>query len=141
VLELVVRVFFSLLVVFGLMWGMAKLARRPLGGRGAGAMTVLSRTQLTRTASMAVVKVADKALIIGVTDASVTLLSETDLQAFEMAIEAPAIKEPLTEEQLNGIPRRTPGFAVNGGVLAGSALSPQTWRQALRTLRERTVRK
>jgi len=42
--ELVLRIGFSLLVVFGLMWGLAKVAKRPLtGNRGTGTLSVLNR--------------------------------------------------------------------------------------------------
>ena len=50
--ELVLRIGFSLLVVFGLMWGLAKVARRPLSGhRGTGNLSVLNRQQLARGAA------------------------------------------------------------------------------------------
>lgn len=83
-LELVLRIGFSLLVVLGLMWGLAKLARRPLtGNRGTGNLTVLTRTQLSRTSSVAVVQVVDRAYLLGVTDVQINMLAETELSVFE----------------------------------------------------------
>lgn len=82
--EIGLRIGFSLLVVFGLMWGLAKLVRRPLTGKhGGGTLWVLNRQQLSRGASVAVVQVADRALVLGVTDQQVSLLGETELAAFE----------------------------------------------------------
>lgn len=82
--ELVLRIGFSLLIVFGLMWGLAKLARRPLNARrGTGALAVLGRQQLSRGTSVAVIQVADRALVVGVTEQQISLLGETDLAGFE----------------------------------------------------------
>jgi flagellar protein FliO/FliZ len=125
VAELVVRVGFSLLVVLGLMWGAARLARRPFARRGGGVLTVLARQQLSRGSAVAVLRVYDRALVLGVTDQQVTLLGETDLDAVESEIR---------------LTRRTP-VPVEGSPLAGSALSRRTWSQALEELRDRTVRR
>ena len=125
-IELVLRIGFSLLIVFGLMWGLAKLARRPLGGkRGSGSLSVLNRQQLSRGSSVAIVQVADKALVLGVTDQQVSLLGETDLEVFE--------KHPHTAERRAAAP-------VTPDKLEGSVLSPGTWRSTLDFLRDRTTR-
>jgi flagellar protein FliO/FliZ len=137
-IELALRIGFSLLVVFGLMWGLARLVRRPLGGsRSAGALAVLNRQQLSRGSSVTVVKVADRALVLGVTDQQVSVLGETDLASFEEHAaahehRAPAVLE--SDDLLAGSgSRRT-------GPLDGSVLSPRTWRSMLEVLRDRTVR-
>jgi flagellar protein FliO/FliZ len=114
-IELTVRIIFSLLVVFGLLWGLAKLVRRPLSGRRGAFLQVVARQQLTRGSAVAVVKVADRALILGVTEQGVTLLADADPALFE---EEPAPLAP-TER------------------LAGSALSPATWRQTFAFFRNR----
>src|SRR5690349_11086968 len=99
VIELTVRIVFSLLVVLGLLWGLARLAKRPLGARKGGLIDVLGRQQLSRGASVAVVRVADRAMVIGVTDNQVTLLSEADLAAIEeYQPEAPVHRESLSIE-------------------------------------------
>jgi flagellar protein FliO/FliZ len=136
VVELVLRITFSLLVVLMLMWGLAKLARRPLsGGRGGhGALAVLTRQQLGRGSSVAVVRVADKALVLGITDNQVNLLGEADLAAVQEHLAAP-------------VPERRDAVALPGDAVApaspleGSALSPRTWSTAVNFLRERTVRR
>ena len=96
--ELALRIACSLAVVFALLWGLARLARQ----------------QLTRGSAVAVVRVADRALVLGVTDAGVSLLADADPTLFEPEVAAPSSK-----------------------ALQGSALSPDTWRQALSALRSR----
>jgi len=125
-LELTVRIVLSLLVVFGILWGLAKLARRPLAGRGGGLLRVLARQQLTRGSAVAVVKVADRALVLGVTDAGVTLLADADLEMFD--------EQPAERRTTFSLPDTDPQLA---GRLAGSALSPRTWRQAIAFLKTR----
>ena len=128
--ELVLRIGFSLLVVFGLMWILAKLARRPPGGRRAtGALAVLTRQQLTRGAAVTVVRVGDKALVLGVTDQQVSLLGETELAAFEKPSHDHDHRDPV---QL---------MPTVSGSLDGSMLSPRTWRSTMSFLRDRTTRR
>ncbi|MFL6111165.1 MAG: FliO/MopB family protein [Catenulispora sp.] len=146
-IELVLRIGFSLLVVFGLMWGLAKVAKRPLGRkRGTGALGVLSRQQLSRGSAVAVVQVADRALILGVTDQQVSLLGETGLEAFgaypherrdHLTLEPGVVLPPTTGTPATG----TPVTGARGsGRLDGSLLSPRTWRSTLDFLRDRTMR-
>jgi flagellar protein FliO/FliZ len=113
--ELVIRIAFALLVVLGLLWGLAKVARRPFGGRGAGPLRVLARQQLSRGASVAVVRVADRALVLGVSETGgVSLLADADPSVFT-------------------VPAAPPATAA--APLVGSVLSGDTWRQALAFLR------
>ena len=131
---MVLRIGFSLLVVLGLMWGLAKVARRvPGGNRGAGTLSVLNRQQLARGAAVTVVQVGDKALILGVTDQQVSLLGETELADFE---------KHGHHEHRDPVPL-LPGDTVleNDGRLAGSVLSPRTWTSTLDFLRDRTTRR
>lgn len=140
-LELVLRIGFSLFVVFGLMWGLAKLAKRPLSGRGGAALSVLARQQLSRSSSVAVIRVVDRALVLGVTDGHISLLGEADLPALERQIAGPdnATRKPVG---LDGTARRpVAGPVVAGGRLNGSVLSPAMWRQTVDFVRDRTARR
>jgi flagellar protein FliO/FliZ len=130
--ELVLRIGFSLLVVLGLMWLLARVVRRPLGGRAHGALAVLNRQQLTRGAAVTVVRVADRAIILGVTDQQVSLLGETDLEVFETHQHEKRDHMDLPD---------TPHPAGGGGRLDGSLLSPKTWGSTLDFLRDRTTRR
>ncbi|GAA3335627.1 hypothetical protein GCM10020358_04640 [Amorphoplanes nipponensis] len=136
--ELVLRIGFSLLVVFGLMWGLARVARRGgVGRRGSGNLAVLTRQTLSRGSSVAVVQVADRALILGVTDAQVSLLGETDLDAFGHE------PHPRPAAPAEGVaPAVHPTVLQHhGGKLDGSLLSPRTWSSTLDFLRDRTTRR
>jgi flagellar protein FliO/FliZ len=133
-IELVLRIGFSLLIVFGLMWGLAKMARRPLSARhGTGSLSVLNRQQLSRGSSVAVVQVADRALVLGVTDQQVSLLGETTLAAFEKHPHGGERRDPLA------LPRVV-SPDVPPDKLDGSLLSPRTWRSTMDFLRDRTTR-
>ncbi|MGA5303474.1 flagellar biosynthetic protein FliO [Nucisporomicrobium flavum] len=142
--ELVLRIGFSLLVVFGLMWGLARVARRGgLGRRGSGSLSVLNRQPLSRGSSVAVVQVADRALILGVTDSQVSLLGETELGAFTHdAHPAPAGRGAAPVEAGDLLPPAHPTVLPHhGGKLEGSILSPRTWGSTLDFLRDRTTRR
>jgi flagellar protein FliO/FliZ len=146
VIELTIRIVFSLMVVLALMWGLAKLARRPLGARKGGLIDVLGRQQLSRGASVAVVRVADKAMVLGITDGRVTLLAETDLAAIEeYQPAAPVHRQSLPLDSLGPSAgsdgTRTAPVVSPDGPLAGSMLSTRTWIQAWDFLRERRARK
>jgi flagellar protein FliO/FliZ len=164
-IEITLRIVFSLLVVLALMWGVAKVLRKPMTGRAAGTMTVLARQQLSRNAAVAVVKVTDRAFVLGVTDHQVTLLAEADLAALEAPPADPVRREPVRLDRFGvGSVAAQPAQPVQpvqhsrpaaagpaaaalvpagspAGRLTGSALSPQTWAQTVNFLRERTVRK
>ena len=133
--ELVLRIGFSLLVVFGLMWGLAKVARRGTGSsRHEGTLSVLNRKQLSRGAAVTVVQVADKALILGVTDQQVSLLGETELATFFSPVHHAGEKRDHVV---------LPGdvLSAKGRRLDGSILSPRTWTSTLDFLRDRTTRR
>jgi flagellar protein FliO/FliZ len=106
-IELALRVLCSLTVVFVLLWALARLARRGVGNRGAGMLTVLARQQLGRGSSVTVVKVADRALVLGVSDQGVSLLADAEAHLFESPDpDPPLLKSPF----------------------AGSLFSPDAWR-------------
>jgi len=77
VLELVLRLGFSLAAVLGLFWLVAHFSARRLGGTRA-VLQVRARQSLSRTASVAVVEVGDRVLVVGVADGGVRLLTELD---------------------------------------------------------------
>jgi flagellar protein FliO/FliZ len=157
VLELSLRIGFSLLVVIALMWGIAKVMRRPLAGRGGDVLSVVTRQQLTRGASVAIVRVAGRALILGVTDQQVTLLAEASMDEIEPPKAATHVhRSPVDLNGFtpNGFDALTSAFGPHDasaapvspapapqGRFSGSALSPATWAATVKFLRERTVRR
>jgi flagellar protein FliO/FliZ len=136
--ELVLRIGFSLLVVMGLMWLMARIVRRPLGGRGHGPLVVLDRQQLTRGAAVTVVRVADRAMILGVTEQQVSLLGEADIEDFESHRHGHHERRDPIEGD-DELPGAHP--AGRPSRLDGSLLSPHTWTSTIDFLRDRTTRR
>lgn len=156
---LVGRLLLSLAVVLGLMWLIARRMRRS-GGRAKNGklIEVLSRQQLTKASSVAVIRILDQALIVGVTDGQVAVLGESDLSAVQQALAAEPARPVRTATRTTGrataeprvratgAARRQPALAgldagQRPGGLSGSALSLSTWRQTVDTLRDLTVRR
>ncbi|GAB2693835.1 FliO/MopB family protein [Thalassiella azotivora] len=176
-LGLVLRVGLSLACVLGLVWLFSKGALK--GGLGTrpsarGRVQLLARQQLSRSGSVAVVQVGGRALVLGVTEQQVTLLTETDLDAV-VAPEPSEARDDVTASLVAAVPTSTDAAdtppAAHGTVtdpaassdpapsagpsavpaprtpsapssaLAGSALSPATWAQAVEVLREKTTRR
>jgi flagellar protein FliO/FliZ len=139
-MDVVLRVVIALVLVVGVMWVLAKLARKPMRGRAASTLDVLARAQLSRNAGVAVVRVNDVALVVGVTDGGVSLLRELDAEAFATKADEPERTAVDVEALAAADAPATRPAAGGRTALAGSALSPNTWRQAVEALRERTAR-
>jgi flagellar protein FliO/FliZ len=139
VIELALRVGFSLLVILLLMWVMARVVRRPLGGNGHGELAVLKRQQLTRGSAVAVVRVADRAMVLGITEQQVSLLGEADLEDFEHHVAQHRDHLPIeSTAEPAGLPEAHP--TTPPGRLDGSLLSGRVWTSTVDFLRDRTTR-
>jgi flagellar protein FliO/FliZ len=136
-LALLARVVLSLVVVLVLLWVAARALRKNQRRTMRGIeVDVLARQPLAQRSSLAVVQVGDRALVLGVTESRVELLTETSLAALVTASDA--------EVGLTQRARPQGELAHDGpnqGGLAGSALSPATWAKALDAVREMTVRR
>jgi flagellar protein FliO/FliZ len=133
--ELALRIGFSVFVVLALMWALARVVRRPLGsGRPHGELAVLNRQPLTRNAEVAVVRVADRAMILGVTETQVSLLGEADIEEF---VHPDVHRDHLEPDDPPGI---HPASAA-ASRLDKSLLSPKTWTSTMDFLRDRTSRR
>lgn len=140
-LALVGRLLISLAAVLGLMWLIARRVRKTPGRlRSSKLVDVLGRQQLTRTASVAVVRVMDKALIVGVTDGQVSVLGETDLAGVQELLDEKASFLSVKPSRPAPRPQADPSGAKAKTPFVGSVLSPGTWRQTVDTVRELTVR-
>lgn len=137
-LALALRVVLSLAVVLGMMWALSRVMR-PKGGVRGLPVDVIARTPLGKRASVAVLRVGDRGLLVGVTDHAVSLIAEVDIPA--PAAPAPERRTTLDLSDV-GLLAGDPvvDAAVARGALTGSVLSPATWRQAASVLRDRTVR-
>lgn len=168
---LLLRVGFSFSLVLGLMWIAARVLRSRTAGRPTDAVEVLARHQLSRGSAVTVLRIGDRALVLGVTERAITQLGEPihDLTGLRKA--APVSAEVLPSDgtteavpddlsELSDLlpaprtqPRRrsrtttltaapsAPKAMAGQGALAGSILSPATWRMGMDALRERTVRR
>jgi flagellar protein FliO/FliZ len=147
--ETIGRMLLALGVVLGLMWALARFVRRPLTGKADRVLNVLARQQLSRNASVAVLKVMDRALVVGVTDQGVRLLTETELEPLLAAITAQAAKPPRQRnaESVGSLPvgslpiDAVPVGVRPAGALDGSVLSPKVWSQLVTAARNATVRR
>jgi flagellar protein FliO/FliZ len=147
--ETIGRMLLALGVVLGLMWALARFVRRPLTGKADRVLNVLARQQLSRNASVAVLKVMDRALVVGVTDQGVRLLTETELEPLLAAITAQAAKPPRQRnaESVGSLPvgslpiDAVPVGVRAAGALDGSVLSPKVWSQLVTAARNATVRR
>lgn len=135
------RTLLALGVVLGLVWALARLARRAQGGdgqrgrtrphlpqesrRGPG-ISVLARRPLSRTAAVAVVRVGDRDLVVGTTSQSITLLTELARPGDgDGAVHEPAGPEASPD---------TPWMAT-------SRQAPLAWDAVITTLREKSTRR
>jgi flagellar protein FliO/FliZ len=78
VAELTIRLVFSLAVVLGLLLLCARLAGRRFQGRQDAMVQVVHRQPISRNASVSVVNVGGRVLVLGTTDQEVRLLAELD---------------------------------------------------------------
>ena len=151
------RMLLALVFVLGVMWLLARWARKPMGGRADRVMAVLARQQLSRTSSVTVLRVMDRALVLGVTEQGVQLITETELSAVEdaLAVEPTAGRNWTRKLSISAgeagtddgddapvLPLARPaGRRQAPAALDGSVLSPKTWRQLVGAARELTVRR
>jgi flagellar protein FliO/FliZ len=165
VVELVVRLVFSLAVVVGMLLLLTKLSAKRFRGSAESLVRVVHRQPLSRSSSVAVVTVGSRVLVLGTTEQQVQLLTELDPEELDLSsaegldLELDSDLESSSYAEVDAVvreigpaPRRTapsagpdratrpptrlgrPGgkhaAAVADTPLAGSVLSPQTWKQA-----------
>lgn len=146
-LELAIRLVFSLAVVLGLLALIARFgARRFRGGKDA-LVQVVHRQHLSRGSAVSVVTVGSRVLVLGTTEHQIRVLTEldpddivgylepdlTDAEVLHLTADAegvdgaaaPVAARPAARSLLR------PTADGSSGAFAGSVLSPTTWRQAL----------
>jgi flagellar protein FliO/FliZ len=96
VAELTVRLVFSLAVVLGLLMLCARLAGRRFQGRHDTMVQVVHRQHISRNASVSVVNVAGRVLVLGSTDSEVRLLTELDPHEVDGSSETAATETDAT---------------------------------------------
>ena len=129
------RVLLALACVVGLVWYLARRfgAARPAADDREPRVRLVDRQALTRGSGVAVVAVGNRRLLVGFGEQQVSLLTEL----------GPVVERAAAEGDGDEPPRRPAPEAapVPGGPLNGSVLSPQTWRDTVRALQDRTVRR
>jgi flagellar protein FliO/FliZ len=144
-LWLILRLGLSFALVLGLIWGLARIKKR-VSPTNAGTIQVLSKIPVSRKGSLLLVEVGGKKLMIGATDNNISLISVVDIVP-----EIQELKEERRPVELDSYmmemldPAEVDALASlkktqSDSKLAGSVLSPDTWRQLAETLREKTVR-
>lgn len=155
-LELTLRLVASLAVVVGLLLLLARFGARRFSGRAGAMVHVVHRQALSRTSSVTVVTVGSRVLVLGTTEQQISVLTELDPEELSLdgldalvgelppaAQEVPVrtgpalVTAPPTPTPSHGGTHRAGGTTTSSqpsGPLAGSVLSPQTWRQAFRSV-------
>jgi len=137
-LVVALRVALSLGVVFALLWFLHRRITRGGASRGAAvAISVVGKQAVGQKASVVVVDTDGRRFVLGVTEHTITVLHEAETPAAAFA-------EALTAVAPKPAPSPAPASAQNDGLvapaggtpgaLAGSILSPSTWRQAAAAL-------
>lgn len=160
---MVLRVVVSLAVVLALIWAFARVRKR-VAPKGASALNIVSKVPVSKRGALLLVEIGDRTLLLGSTDESISLLTEVHVSSDEDAPKqqrTPVDFDTLLDEwrmpdddlstprdEYLPIPQRDMDEALRANLpapgerspLAGSVLSPTTWRQLTQVLRERTVR-
>ena len=133
-LVVALRVALSLGVVFALLWFLHRRITRGGASRGAAvAISVVGKQAVGQKASVVVVDTDGRRFVLGVTEHTITVLheAETPAAAFAEALTAVAPSPAPASAQNDGLVAPAGGTP---GALAGSILSPATWRQAAAAL-------
>jgi flagellar protein FliO/FliZ len=122
--ELTLRLVFSLAIVLGLLMLCARFAGRRFQGRRDAVVQVVHRQPIGRHASVSVVNVSGRILVLGTTDQEVRLLTELDPDDLADDSELEELEEPADLVPLAGDPLLTllpGGDAVDFRGTAGRA--------------------
>ncbi len=157
-LELAIRLVFSLAVVLGLLFLLTKFGSRRFRGNKDALVQVVHRQHLSRGTAVSVVTVGSRVLVLGTTEHQVRVLAELDPDevaehlpetiadgeiltlvpttdgAIELAAPRPAGAHRAAAPAGRQAPAkggRRAATRAPEGALTGSVLSVDTWRQAL----------
>lgn len=142
-LELSLRLAFSLAAVIGLLMLLARFTSRRFRGSRDALIQIVQRQALSRSSSVSVVTVGSRVLVLGVTEQQIRVLAELEpeeIEDFETEADTAALTllgDPETKQVRAARVAAKPA-PTGTGPLVGSVLSPQTWRQALTAASRRT---
>jgi flagellar protein FliO/FliZ len=148
------RVALSLAFVLVVLWFVARKVSGAAQATRRVPITVLGRQGLGRRSGVAVLDVAGRTLVVGVSDAGVRLLTELDLDEPESPADGEeragtarttAFEDVLGDVEDPDVPRhrarrRAGALEQADSPLAGSVLDRRTWARARAAIKERSVR-
>ena len=137
---MLIRLVLSLAFVGGVLWFAARLARKKGLGQSNGLVEIVAQQRVSRASTVNVIRIADRVLVVGATDQTVTLLAEMDGEMVEASL-ADRELAALTAGDTGIGQRRTVVAARGPGILAGSVLDRGSWGGFVQQMRERTVRR
>ncbi len=139
---MLIRLVLSLAFVGGVLWFAARLARKRGLGASNGLVEVVAQQRVGRASTVNVIRIADRVLVVGATEQSVTLLAEVDNEMVEATLADREFAALTGEEPGEGVRRPLVAARSNpGGVLAGSVFDRSGWGGFVQQMRERTVRR
>lgn len=156
---LAARVLLALACVVGLVWYLARrFGRARVSDTSREAqLHLVTRQALGRHAGVAVVAVGNRRLLVGYGEQHVTMLTEiAPVPDLPPVASLPTPRPSVEDAAVSGAPRAAvarrsgadlPGLgdadviSLRPDPLAGSLLSPRTWRDTVRALQDRTVRR
>jgi flagellar protein FliO/FliZ len=136
---MLIRLVLSLAFVGGILWFAARLAKKKGLGQSNGLVEIVSSQRVSRASTVNVIRIADRVLVVGATEQTVTLLAEMDAEMVEATL-ADRELAAGTGSGADAGPRRVVA-ARSTGLLAGSVLDRGSWGGIVQQLRERTVRR
>jgi flagellar protein FliO/FliZ len=80
---MIIRLILTLAFVAGVLWFAARVAKKRGLGGGSSLIEVVARQRMGRSSTVAVLRVADRVLVVGTTEEHVTLLAEMDGEVVE----------------------------------------------------------
>jgi flagellar protein FliO/FliZ len=103
--ELVIRLVFSLAVVLGMLLLLTRLSAKRFRGGANALVRVVHRQPLSRTSAVAVVTVGSRVLVVGTTEHQVQLLTELDPEEIDLpsavTVASPQVEEPAEVWELS----------------------------------------
>jgi flagellar protein FliO/FliZ len=141
-----IRVIVSLGVVLGLLWFLQRRLTRGAKAKSTGSpVTIVTKQAISPKASVVVIDVEGMRLLLGVTEHSVNVLQSGDAPVVPASAEvfAESLSRAAVGSGRSATTKSTgllTDFGLGGktgqGALAGSILSPSTWKQMASAFRQ-----
>ncbi|SDN59374.1 flagellar protein FliO/FliZ [Klenkia soli] len=112
---MVIRLILTLAFVAGVLWFAARVAKKRGLGGGSSIIEVVARQRMGRSSTVAVLRVADRVLVVGTTEEHVTLLAEMDGEIVEeMLAEAEEERVAQQDARRAALAARRPVAVLEG---------------------------